>query len=503
MDPQPATRPHPMPNGIAPDRSSPPARPRDSGGPEPRRGSGDLAELLRLTFAHAVDLLAREHAPAAPADRDPAQLRARLPLQLTATGLDPQQVLRQVVELLAATPSTASHRFVNQLFGGREPVAVAADLLATIHNTSMYTFKAAGAQVLVEDAVIRHCAERVGIAHAEGSFCPGGSLANLQALLLARNAHAPDSRERGLHGERLRIYTSEEGHYSIPKAAGVLGLGRASVRTIPVDERGAMSSTALQQCIAADLRAGDRPMLINATAGTTVRGAFDPLRELAAIARDCGAWLHVDGALGATAVLSPRHGHLVAGIECADSISWNPHKMMGVPLQCSLLLVARPGVLAQSLDEAADYLFQSGDAALEPGRRSLQCGRRNDALKLWAAWRQLGDQGWAARIERQFALAQHAAAAIAADPDFELVEPPASINVCFRVRGVDPAPLCDALHRSGRLLIGHGQVQGRRVLRLVCVNPELGEAGVRTILDEIRSAARGLANDDEPPAGPR
>ncbi|MEQ1633980.1 MAG: aminotransferase class V-fold PLP-dependent enzyme, partial [Planctomycetota bacterium] len=430
--------------------------------------------------------------PADPQDRDPRQLATRLPFLALGGSAPPHAVLQQVAHLLRASPSSSSHRFVNQLFGGRENLAVAAEVLATIRNNSMYTFKAAGAQVLVERELIAHMGRKVGFERAEGSFCPGGSMANLLALLLARNAHFPDAREHGCRGELVAIYTSKEGHYSIQKAAGILGLGRSSVRTIPVDDRGRMRADRLRRCIAEDQEQGIRPVLVNATAGTTVRGAFDPLRDLAAVATAAGAWFHVDGALGATAVLSPSTRQLVDGLELADSISWNPHKMMGVPLQCSLLLVSRPSALAQSLDETADYLFQTDDASNDPGRRSIQCGRRNDALKLWAAWRRLGDEGFSARVDRQFALARFAASAIAADPSFVLIEEPSSINVCFRVRGVDPAALCEVLHRSGRLSIGHGLVGTQRALRLVCVNPEIGEPELRAILDEILQAATGL-----------
>ena len=191
-------------------------------------------------------------------------------------------------------------------------------------------------------------------------------------------------------------------------------------------------------------------------------------------------------------MLSTSRRDLVEGVELADSFSWNPHKMMGVPLQCSVLLVSRRGALAGSLDETADYLFQSQDDDLNPGHRSIQCGRRNDALKLWAAWLLLGDRGFDERIRRQLDLAQRAAKQIAADPELDLVEPPPSINVCFEVRGSSSAALCDFLDRQGRLKIGHGMVRGRRALRLVCVNPDLDDSDVDAILAEIRMAGREL-----------
>ncbi len=459
---------------------------------ERRERARELARLLDSTSALAREFVAGEDGLAAAALRDPAALATRLELSLGGGGLPVDAVLSRLLELLRATPSSASWRFVNQLFGGREPSATAAEMLAALPNVSMYTFKAAGAQILVERALLRHMAAHAGFSDAEGSFTPGGSIANLVALLLARDAAAPESRERGLGDRDLVVYTSAEGHYSIPKNAGIVGIGRERVRRVPTDADGRMDVSALARLLAEDSARGATPAFVNATAGTTVRGAFDPIRAIAAVASAHGAWLHVDGALGGSLVLCPSRRSLIDGVELADSFSWNPHKMMGVPLQCSVLLVARRGALSGSLDETADYLFQAHGDDFNPGHRSIQCGRRNDALKLWAAWLRLGDRGWDERICRQLALAERAAEMIEADPHLELVEPPQSINVCFVVRGHDSAAICAWLDREGRLKIGHGMARGRRAIRLVCVNPDLDDTDLEAILGEIRVAARAL-----------
>ncbi len=326
----------------------------------------ELERLLDATVTLARQLVADEDEPTEAASRDPAQLQARLDLSLMADGLPTDEVLNRLREVQRATPSSSSWRFVNQLFGGREPLATATELLAAVSNVSMYTFKAAGAQILVEREVLRHMAARASLGDAEGCFTPGGSIANLVALLLARNAAAPAARERGLDGSRRIVYTSEEAHYSIPKAAGILGIGRDNVRRVPARPDGRMDVDALAGLLAADRARGLQPLLVNATAGTTVRGAFDPIRAIAAVAREYGAWLHVDGALGGSFVLCESGRDLVDGIELADSFAWNPHKMMAVPLQCSVLLVSRRGELARSLDETADYLFQAHETISIP-----------------------------------------------------------------------------------------------------------------------------------------
>jgi glutamate/tyrosine decarboxylase-like PLP-dependent enzyme len=406
-------------------------------------------------------------------------------------------------EVLRTTPSSSSPRFLNQLFGGRVAVSVAAEILTAVPNISMYTFKAAGAQILIERALLKRLAEAAGLEHGEGAFFPGGSIANLTAMVLARDRLDPSSRDRGLDGAPLVTYTSVEGHYSTPKNAGILGLGRRNVHSVPVNDAGAMRVDSLREAVAADVASGRRPMMVVATAGTTVRGAFDPIADIADVCAEHGLWLHVDGALGGTLLLSSTHRHRLDGVERADSLTWDAHKMMGIPLQCSVLFTAHPGSLAASLDERAEYLFQSDAEAFNPGHRSIQCGRRNDALKLWAAWMRLGDAGWEARVDRQMDLARKAAHLIETDPDFILVEPPPSINVCFEMVGVPSVALCESLDRRGRLKIGHGRVRGRDTIRLVCVNPDLESADLERVLDEIRTIGHSLRGRPEDPVSNR
>ena len=157
-----------------------------------------------------------------------------------------------------------------------------------------------------------------------------------------------------------------------------------------------------------DLATGFQPFFINSTAGTTVLGAFDPFEEIAKVAKEYGLWFHIDGALGGSVVLSRKYRHLVAGCELSDSYTWNAHKMMNVPLTASIILFNHENILRRNFSEKAEYLFQ-GEDDFNPGDSSFQCGRRNDALKVWAAWKYLGDEGYEKRVNRQYELAQYAA----------------------------------------------------------------------------------------------
>ena len=467
------------------DTKQPPGRSTSDRTEQARRALERAFEIALAQIDNEVDLPRR-------ADSTPERLHEELVIAIDPRGVSFDEVIGKLRRILAETPSPASPRFFNQLFGGRDPIAVVAEMLTPLTNTSMYTYKVAGPQVLVEREVLARMAAKIGFAGGEGSLSPGSSLASLTAMLIARNEAVGEARDNGLDGEKLTVYTSADGHYSIRKAAGILGLGRANVRQIEVDEGGRMRVAVLESALARDLEKGHRPILINATAGTTVAGAFDPIAEIADVANAHGIWLNIDGALGGSVVLSERHRHLVAGAERADSYVWNAHKMMGVPLSCSALLLAREGLLARHLGESADYLFQSEADELNPGRRSIQCGRRNDALKLWAAWQLHGDRGYEARIDRIFDLARHVASRIEADPELDLVMPPESINVCFEVVGRSSAAICERLDDKGRLLIGHGEVNGRRAIRLVCVNPDLDRSELDAALDEIKRTAAEL-----------
>ena len=274
------------------------------------------------------------------------------------------------------------------------------------------------------------------------------------------------------------IYTSATSHYSIRKSAGLLGIGRNNVVKVAVDERGRMRPDALRIAIEKDLAEGHLPTMVNATLGTTVEGAYDPIRPLAELCKRHDIWLHLDGAWGASLVLCPEYASLFDGSEEADSITWDAHKMMGVPLTSSVLLTRKQEALTQGLSERADYLFQQDSDWLNPGTRSLQCGRRNDFLKVWTAWQVHGDLGYAQRLRHLRSLTAQAVDIVRAEPRLTLTLEPESLNVCFTVQGHDSPTICQRLHEQGRILVGFGEVQGQNVVRVIFVNPDLTAADV-------------------------
>jgi glutamate/tyrosine decarboxylase-like PLP-dependent enzyme len=407
---------------------------------------------------------------------------------ITEAGRPLAEVLELLAELARSVPLTTTPKFFNQLFSGRDAVATVADMLAVHLNVSMYTYKAAGPLILAENALVEHMLGLAGFDGGEGSFTTGGSLSNLLAIAIARNeAEAGHADKR-----RLALYTSAESHYSVAKAVTLLGLGRGATRKIATDEQGRMRPDLLAAKLRADIDEGIRPVMINATAGTTVMGAFDPIDELADIAHEHGVWMHVDGAWGGALLLVPdARRRLFAGLERCDSLIWDAHKLMGVPLTCSILLLRSRGLLERHLGEDAEYLFQVDTPELNPGLRSIQCGRRNDALKLWAAWQHHGDVGYRARVERLLALRDHVVAQIQASPQLRMCHVPESLNVCFEMPGVSSEQLCSELNARGLAVVGHARVNGRSTIRLVIANPAQSEF----VLDEFLAAVTEVGAD--------
>ena len=431
----------------------------------------------------------------------PRELAEKIDLAISTDGISDEEFFRLLGKVLEYTPRTGGPKFLNQLFGGRDMPAVCAEMLTGVMNNSMYTYKVAGPHVLIEREVVRKMLEKVGFPEGSGVLMPGGSVSNLGAMLLARNG-INDSRNAGVQ-DTLVAYTSEQGHYSIPKNAGIIGIGRDNLRTIKVDGRGKMIVSYLETRIAADKTSGRLPFFLNATAGTTVQGVYDPLEEISRVAAREGLWMHVDGALGGTALLSSRHKHLLEGCRRADSFSWDAHKLMGVPLSCSALLVKRKEALFETFSEDADYLFQTEADEYNLGNLSLQCGKKNDAFKLWAAWKYHGDRGYEERVDRLFALAQYGTEVVRRRADLELACDTESVTVCFTVRGADSIEICNRLDAEGVLKVGYGKIAETTAIRLACVNPELTEEQIDGFFEDVLRIAARIQDRGVPVEGVR
>ncbi len=373
------------------------------------------------------------------------------------------------------TPRTASRSFFNQLFGGRNPVATLGELLSVMLNISMYTYKVGGPHVGIETELVQQICSRIGfpIEESGGTFAPGGSMSNFMSVIIARDAYDPEIKNMGV-SKRLIIYTSKESHYSIAKNATFAGIGRENVRYLPVNEKGKMKTEDLELLIDQDKKMGLHPFLINATAATTVLGSYDDIDTLGDIAKRYGLWLHVDGAYGGCVIFSEKHRHLVKGIEKCDSFTINPHKMLSTPLSCSIFVTKHKQQLVESFSQDASYLYQ-GDDDYNLGKTSLQCGRRNDAFKLWALWKSVGTKGLEKMVNQLFYLADVARDYVSNHPDYKLYSFEESTAVCFNYKDIPSKDVCSALADHGALMVGHGSFGDQNFVRLVTVNSSLTE----------------------------
>ncbi|MFB3431369.1 MAG: aspartate aminotransferase family protein [Phycisphaerales bacterium] len=459
-------------------------------------GAGQQSTLTPRLIELAHALFEAEQTAPVSRFRTPEEMRRAIELAIPEKGSSPERVMDLLEDVALATPRTASRRFFNQLFAGRHDIASAAEIVAVLLNSSMYTYKAAGPHVLIEKELGEHMGRKVGYEDGEGIFTPGGSLSNFAGIMIARNEFNERCQQDGHDGSWLTLYSSELDHYSIAKNLAMLGLGRRSLRKVATDERGRMRADALRDAIKRDIQEGAKPFCINATCGTTVLGAYDPLDEIADVAEEFGIWFHVDGAFGGSTALSAKHRDHLKGSERSDSFTWDAHKMMGVPLSCSVILTKNKGLLRKHFSESASYLFQSDEDELNHGVKSMQCGRRNDCLKLWAAWQHLGDEGYARKIDRLYDLARSFAERVKKDPRCTLSKEPESVNVCFEVTGKPSDLICETLRQQQKSLVGYGIVDGRRVIRAAFVNADVDEADLDDFFDNLIEVAMTLPDGD-------
>ena len=405
-------------------------------------------------------------------------LYERMDLQLGRKGISENEIEEVLKDLVLKTPKTATNAFFNQLFGGRNETAVLGDLLSVILNNSMYTYKAAGPQIGVEKTILREVCSIIGWdEQADGTFAPGGSMTNFMSMVMARDASDRDIRHNGAY-KPMTVYTSNESHYSIPKNAAFAGIGKDNVRYVPSDEEGRIDPKQLERMVEEDLEKGLIPIMVNLTAGTTVLGAFDPIPAVRRLCDKFDMWLHVDGAYCGSVIFSERYKHLVGGLEQVDSFSFNAHKMLGTPLSCSIILAQNKDHLYHSFSNDASYLYQTDHDEFNLGKTSLQCGRRNDALKFWTLWKSVGSEGLEEIVDHQFLLADVARDYIRTNSDYRLYSHDESVSVCFNYKEIPAREICSLLYEHSELLVGYGSFDGVEFIRLVTINAQNEEKDI-------------------------
>jgi aromatic-L-amino-acid/L-tryptophan decarboxylase len=395
-----------------------------------------------------------------------------------AGGRDPMEVLERAEREIFGMMGHVDHpRFFAYVPGPGNFVGAMADALVAGMNPFAGAWAVASGPAQTELVVIDWLRQLCDMPDgAGGLFVSGGSMANLTALAVARHARLEGDLRRG------SIYTSDQAHSSIDRGARTLGFAPEQIRKLPTGGDHRLDPRPLRDAIAADRAAGLFPFCIVATAGTTNTGAIDPLPELAALAREEGLWLHIDGAYGAAAAICGRGRELLQGIGEADSISLDPHKWLFQPFECGCVIVREAGLLRDAFRIVPEYLKDTDLSAEEVNFRDwgVQLTRSMRALKLWMSIQVFGTDAFAEAIEWGMALAEHAERRLREGSEWEIVTPARMAIVTFRYLrdGLGPEEL-DELNRrlaerlaaDGFALLSTTVLGGRTVLRLCTINP--------------------------------
>jgi L-2,4-diaminobutyrate decarboxylase len=383
-------------------------------------------------------------------------------------------------------------------------VSVWTEALTAALNQSGAVWEMSPVGTIIETQVVRWMCGLAGFgADAGGTFTSGGTEATFAGLLAARQAVRPDAWQKGLGAEAPVVVCGEHAHYGVARAIGELGIGSENAVVVPSrDYR--MNVEALAGVLDALRRAGRQVMAVVATAGTTPTGSFDDIDSIGQLCEARGIWLHVDGAHGASALLSDTHRARLAGVHRARSIAWDPHKMMLMPLTASVVLVRHERELEAAFSQQAPYLFHagSGDRNWDQGLRSFTCSRRIDAFKVWVAIQRYGASNLGALYDHLCATARALHDAILERPRFRALHEPESNILCFRYVGDRWMPddrlddlnlrLRTEYNREGDGWITSTVLGGRRVLRATIMNPRTTAEDVARVLDGLDAVATRL-----------
>jgi L-2,4-diaminobutyrate decarboxylase len=414
--------------------------------------------------------------------------------------------LGEIVRRLAVDVMADANQLMHPMSLGHQvaaplPAAVWSESLIGALNQSMAIWQMSPTATVIETQLIRRLTALVGWgADAGGTFTSGGTEATFTALLAARAQALPDAWQEGIGADPPVVLCGEHAHYCVARAVAQLGLGMRAAMVVPSREW-KMDPSVLREMLDRLARDGRAVMAVVATAGSTATGSFDDLDAIGALCEERGIWLHVDGAHGASAMLSPAHRHRLRGLHRARSLAWDAHKMMLMPLAAGMLLVRDEAELAQAFTQHAPYLFHGGhgDRVWDQGTRSFQCSRRADAIKVWVAIQRYGMEGLAVLYDRLAESARQLHELIEVRTDFATVHVPETNILCFRWVGdgsLDDDVL-DAINldlRARYNRAGHGWITttvlgGRRVLRVTVMNPRTTNAHLTSMLDELAREA--------------
>jgi L-2,4-diaminobutyrate decarboxylase len=470
----------------------------------------DMAPEVAEAFTRlAVEYLAgtRDETQRVTSRHSASELAARFAEPLPTGGRSIDAIIARLLDDVIAESNHLYHpRYVGHQVSASLPAAVWTESIISALNQSVAVFEMSPVGTVLETQVIRWMCELVGWgAEAGGTLTSGGTEATQTALLAARAAAMPNAWADGVGANPPVVVYGEHAHYAVSRAVGTLGLGVNSAIRVPSrDHR--MDVDALRTALDAQAAAGRRVMAVVATAGSTATGSFDDLETIGRMCGERGIWLHVDGAHGASALLSPTHRHRARGLALANSIAWDPHKMMLLPLSAGAVLVRDERTLERAFAQQAPYLFHGGASAerrWDQGTRSAQCSRRADVLKMWVALQRYGADGIGGLFDRLCEVARAMYEEIGRHPELQALHEPECNILCFRWVGDGRADAerLNAINRELRERYnasGHGWItatdlDGRRVLRVTIMNPRTTPAHCREVVEALIATGAAIS----------
>jgi len=402
-------------------------------------------------------------------------------------------------------------RYIGHQVPAPVPIAGLFDAVGSVTNQVMAIYEMGPWASAVEQAMVRRLGALIGWQEGRfaGTVTHGGSLANLTALLTARNVAVGGAWEKGLVGEEPApvLVAHAEAHYSVARAAGILGLGTRQIVRADLDERRRIDPNRLDETLAA-LRASGRPIVaVVACSCATPIGAFDPLEQIADVCARHEVWLHVDAAHGGAACLSRRHRHLVSGLDRADSVVWDAHKMLFVPALCAFVFYRDKRHRFEAFRQDAPYLFDPsapGLAEFDSGLKTVECTKRAAAFGLWGVWSMFGQQLFADMVDVTFEMGHVLYEKLSAAADFEPLGEPQCNIVAFRhvpdeLRdapsdrlGAFQLDLRREIIQSGEFYIVPTKKDGVGALRVTVINPLTTPDDLDRLMDALRQKGRRL-----------
>jgi len=467
----------------------------------------EFCELVERVSRIAGDYLKDLSERAIPAKGTGAEIEQKFRHTPPEKG-DPEEALRGLRDT-ALYSRAQNGRFFGYVLGSGEPAAAIADLLCSVLNQNVTAWRSSPAAVTIEKEVVGWIAQAIGCDQFAGILTGGGSSANLMGLAMAREAKLA-ANECGVRATAPHaVYASTEAHMSISKAVGLLGIGRENLKLVRVDERFRMIPDALEERMRRDKELGIVPLAVVTTAGTLNTGTLDPLPEIAQVAANHRAWLHVDGSYVALAAIA-LPGKF-AGLAKADSLALDPHKWLYQPLDCGCLLHRDPQAARAAFAHSGDYVRPFGQDPIESHvyfEESIELSRRFRALKLWFSLRYHGLESFRESIKKDLLHAQRLGSLIERTSELELMAPIELTAVCFRYVGDrnSTSPELDQINfdilrrmnERGRVYLSNATLHSKFCLRACIVNHRTTDSDIDEVVSEVLSAAREVRTVSPP-----